>query len=875
MELLDALAAAAGDDTIAVSAAAAGLLARYFDLARLPAPGPGDMAVYVLRGRESGPAVSAHRTAFVGRREELELLQSRLTSALAGRGQVVAIAGEAGIGKSRLVFEWRRSLPPDEILLLEGHCHPHGTSLPFHPVIEIVRRAFRIGEGDGPDRVQETVRGALDRLGLSGDEMTPYLLHLLGSPAAGAELAAHSPEAVHARTLEILRAVSLRASRALRPIVMIVEDLHWIDHASAAYLASIVGSLAGAPIMVVVTYRQGYQPSWLGRSYVTQVGLAPLSSEDSRRALMSLVPAAALPPGAADLILARAEGNPFFLEELTHTMAGAGAAAATVPGTVHEVLLARIERLPEPERELLQAASVIGRDFAPSLLAVTLEGAAELDARLAALVEAEFLYEAQGADEPVYAFKHALTHDVVYGSLPPERRRGLHAAVARALETRFADRPDEALEQIAFHYGASDLHEPASRYLARAARRSAERYANVEAVALLDQALAHAERLEPPEHRDRTAIALVFAQTHSLGLLGQFQTALERLAAAGPRVARLADPALSAEYHFWLGRTFSVTGFRDRAVAAGERALAEAREAGDEALIGKAHHVLGYECYFSGALPDGVRHAREAVAHLARTGERYWLASAYWVLALNHGPTGEFDASLDALARAMEIADAMQDPKLQSAADWTAGSVYALRGDWERGVETARRGLDRSPNPLNTALAMGFLGAIYCEKGDAGEAIPLLEKAIAQMGAFRALEMQAWLSSVLGEVYLLAGDPERARTTLTEARKMSEQARYWWGIGWAERALGRLALAAGAPEQARSHLEAALGAMEGAGARFEAARTRLVLARTVHRLGDRDGAAQHLARAREVFIASRAPLYVEQARVVAHELGLA
>jgi tetratricopeptide (TPR) repeat protein/MoxR-like ATPase len=875
MELLDALAGTAGDDTIAVSAAAAGLLARYFDLARLPAPGPGDAPLYVLHGREGGPEASAHRTAFVGRREELELLRSRLASALAGHGQVVAIAGEAGIGKSRLVFEWRRSLPPDEILLLEGHCHPHGTSLPFHPVIEIVRRAFRIGEGDGPDRVQETVRGALDRLGLPGDEMTPYLLHFLGSPAAGAGLAAHSPEAVHARTLEILRTVSLRASRALRPIVMIVEDLHWIDHASAAYLASIVGSLAGAPIMVVVTYRQGYQPAWLGRSYVTQVGLAPLSSEDSRRALMSLLPAAALPPGAADLILARAEGNPFFLEELTHTMAGAGpTAGATVPGTVHEVLLARIERLAEPERELLQAASVIGRDFAPTLLATTIEGAAELDARLAALVEAEFLYEALGSDEPVYAFKHALTHDVVYGSLPPARRQELHAAVARALEARFADRLDEALEQIAFHYGASDLHEPASRYLARAARRSAERYANVEAVALLDQALAHAERLEPPERRDRTIIGLVFAQTHSLGLLGQFQTALERLAAAGPRVARLADPALSAEYHFWLGRTFSVTGFRDRAVAAGERALAEARDAGDEALIGKAHHVLGYECYFSGALPDGVRHAREAVAHLARTRERYWLASAYWVLALNHGPIGEFDASLDALARSLEIADAMQDPKLQSAADWTAGSVYALRGDWERGVETARRGLDRSPNPLNTALAMGFLGAIYCEKGDTAEATPLLEKAIAQMGAFRALEMQAWLSSVLGEVYFLAGDSERARATLTEARKMSEQARYWWGIGWAERALGRMALAAGAPEPARSHLDAALAAMEGAGARFEAARTRLALARTAHRLGDPGAAAQHLARAREVFTASRAPLYVERARVVARELGL-
>jgi DNA-binding NtrC family response regulator/tetratricopeptide (TPR) repeat protein len=875
METLDALVASPGEDPIAVSAAAADLLSRYFELTRLPTAGPDEAPVYALRGREGSPPATTHRTAFVGRREELDLLRSRLASALGGHGQVVAIAGEAGIGKSRLVFEWRRGLSPDEVLLLEGHCHPHGTSLPFLPVLEIVRRAFRITEADGPERVQDNVRGGLERLGLPAEQMAPYLLRFLGSPAAGAELAAHSPEAVHAQTLDVLRSVSLRASRTLRPIVMLVEDLHWIDDASAAYLASIVSSLAGAPIMVVVTYRQGYQPAWLGRSYVTQVGLAPLSSEDSRRALMSLPPAASLPPGAADLILARAEGNPFFLEELTQTMAAAGQTGVTaVPGTVHEVLLARIERLPDAERELLQAASVIGRDFAPALLDAMTEGDARVAARLAALVEAEFLYEAVGADEPVYAFKHALTHDVVYGSLAPAQRRQLHAAVARALERRFAGRLDETVDQIAFHYGASDLHEPATRYLAQAARRSAEGYANVEAVAFLDQALAHAERLEPAERRDRTMIRLVFAQVHSLGLLGRFQIALERLTAIGPRLTDLRDPALSAEYHFWLGRTFSVTGFRERAVAAGQRALADARQAGDEALIGKAHHVLGYECYFSGSLPEGVGHAREAVAHLARTGERYWLASAYWVLALNHGPIGDFDASLEALARTMEIADAMQDPKLQSAADWTAGSVYALRGDWDRGIETARRGLDRSPNPLNTALAMGFLGAIYVEKGDTAQAIPLLDKAIAQMGAFRALEMHAWLSAVLGEGYLLAGDLEPARATLDEARRLAQQARYWWAIGWAERALGRMALAAGAPEQAPPHLHVALAAMEGAGARFEAARTRLVLARATQLLGDAAAAARHLAEAREVFTRSRAPLYIARAEALARDLGL-
>ena len=633
-------------------------------------------------------------------------------------------------------------------------------------------------------------------------------------------------------------------------------------------------SLAGAPIMVVVTYREGYQPVWLRRSYVTQMGLAPLSPDDSRRALRSLLSPDALPPGAEAMILARAEGNPFFLEELTHTLARPDqGGVAAVPGTVHEVLLARIERLPEAERALLQAASVIGRDFAPSLLRA-MAGDGDLDARLAALVQAEFLYEAVVADDPLYAFKHALTHDVAYESLTPARRRALHAAAAVALETRFAERIDDALDQIAFHYGASDLHEPATRYLARAARRSAERYANVEAVALLDQALTHAERLEPETRRDREVMALLFAQSHSLGLLGQFQPMLERLAAAAPRVTRLGDPALSAEYHFWLGRTFSVTGFRERAMASGEQALADARRVDDRTLIGKAHYVLGYECYFSGRLPDGVRHAREAVAHLRDSREPYWLASAHWVQALNHGPIGEFDAALEAVARVTEIADATQDPKLQSAADWTAGSVLALRGDWDRGVAVARRGLDRSPNPVNTALAMGFLGAIYFEQGDTVEAIPLLEKAVAQLGAFRSLEMHAWMSSVLGEAHFAAGEVDTARALLEEAARTSAKVAYWWGIGWSERALGRMALAAGNPDKARAHLERALAAVESAGARFEAARTRLPLVRVEQAAGNPTGAARLLADAHRVFVEVRAPVYVAQARALARELSL-
>ena len=870
---LDALVAATGRGEIVVSDAAAAFLARRFKLVRHDGPAPDGTLLHALVGRGLGFAGHGRTTPFVGRQEELDLLGSRLQRAREGRGQVVGIVGEAGLGKSRLLDEWRRSLTGSGIRFLEGRCHSHGASLPFLPVLEIIRRAFRIGESDSREEIAQKTWAALQGLELPAEEMAPYLLHLLGTPGHAEALAGQSPEAIHARTLEILRLVSVKAS-ALRPIVMVIEDLHWIDHASAAYVAALIESLAGARIMLVTTYRQEYRPPWLQRSYVTQMPLQPLSPEESRRALQSVLAGETVAPGVEEIILARAEGNPFFLEELARTLTPPqGGAPTEVPGTVQEVLLARLERLAADEREMLQAASVLGRDFSPSLLQA-MTGGGPVRPRLAPLIDAEFLYEAAAGAETLFVFRHALTQHVAYESLLPARRQALHAGAARALEAAHAGRLDDALDQIAFHYGASDVRDKAVHYLTRCAARSAARYANVEAATLLEQALAHAERLPAGPEADRAVLGLVFRQAHALGLLGQFQKILERLVTEAPRVARLDDAELSARYYFWLGRTFSIIGQRARATESGRRSLAEAERAGNEELIGSAQYVLAYECYWAGQLAEGVRYAREAVLHLEQGGDRYWLAMGYWVLALNNGPMGEWEASLGALAKMEAIADATSDPKLQSAAAWTAGSVHGLRGDWERGVEIARRGLAQSPNPLNTALAMGFLGAIYFEKGDTQETIPLLEKAVEQMSAFKTWDMQGWLTAVLGEALVQAGETGRGRATLEEALTLSRKAGYWWGIGWAQRALGRLALAEGTLEEAHQRMTEALGVMEGAGARFEVARTRLALAQIEHARGSRDAAASHLLEAARVFAATDSPVYVARVEATARALGL-
>ena len=418
--------------TIVVSAATAPVLARGFDLFPLSAA-PGRRAAFRLGGLERGEASGGRWTRFVGRDHELDLLRSRLAAAVRGQGQVVAIAGEAGIGKSRLVVELCRSL--SGALCLEGHCLPYATPIPCLPLGELLRAACAIVETDGPEGVREKLRATLDRAGMDAVAVTPYLLQLLIPGEGDDALGRLSPEVVKARTFEALRELSRRLA-GLSPLVLVVEDLHWVDRSSEEYLATLVDVVAGSRILLVTTHRPGYRPPWMDRSYATQVALQPLSAQESLSLARDVIGAAAVDEPTVEMIVAKAEGNPFFTEELARAVAEGGSPApGSVPDTVEGVLMARIDRLAAEDKRVLQAAAVIGRNLPFLLLQAILEPADEaLRERLARLQSAEFLYETRAASELEYTFKHALTHEVAYASLLPVQRRVLHARIVDVLE---------------------------------------------------------------------------------------------------------------------------------------------------------------------------------------------------------------------------------------------------------------------------------------------------------------------------------------------------------------------------------------------------------------------------------------------------------
>jgi len=306
--------------------------------------------------RRSPIAHRSERTLspFVGRERELATLEELLTQVEAGQGQVVGIIAEAGGGKSRLLYEFRQRFQDKRVTFLDGQCLSYGSSIPYHPIIDLVRQHCAIAEGDNTETLSAKVRCALQAVGMDAEECSPYLLQLLGVKAGTEPLAVFTPEAIRTRTFEVLKQMSLKGSQQ-RPLIVAIEDLHWIDQTSEAYLSSLVESLTGASILLLTTYRPGYRPPWVEKSYATQVSLHTLPQHHAVTVVHSTRQQQALPQHLERVIIEKAQGNPFFLEELTRAVVEQHGlhAEVTVPDTIHGVLSARIDRLPEAHKQLV------------------------------------------------------------------------------------------------------------------------------------------------------------------------------------------------------------------------------------------------------------------------------------------------------------------------------------------------------------------------------------------------------------------------------------------------------------------------------------------------------------------------------------------
>jgi class 3 adenylate cyclase/tetratricopeptide (TPR) repeat protein len=559
-------------------------------------------------------AVARGLTRFVGRAPELDTLTQALRRADAGHGQVVALVGEAGVGKSRLVYEFLHAQHTQGWLVLTSNAVSYGKATPYLPVLDLLKGYCGIDSHEDLRRRREKVVGKVLGLDEALRPTLPAILALLEVPVDEPQWPALDPSQRRQRTLDAIKRLLLRESQ-VQPLLLVFEDVHWMDTETQALLDSLVESIPTAQLLLLVNYRPEYQHGWGSKTSYTQLRLDPLPPVSAQALLQALLGDAASLAPLTPLLIARTEGNPFFLEESVRTLVETGLLVGKpgayrlaqslntfhVPATVQAILAARIDRLPPEEKRLLQTAAVIGTEVPlPVLQAIAEVPEAELHRGLAHLQAAEFLYETRLFPDQAYAFKHALTHEVAYGSLLQERRRVLHAGIVEALERLAPDRPAEQVERLAHHALRGEVWDKAVTYCQQAGARAHDRAAIGEAVASFEQALQALAHLRENGDTSVLALELRLALGGALHVLGEYARQLALLGEAEALARALDDRARLGRVLAGMTDVLRVTGDHDGAMAAGRQALELAAALGDSALqvqasfhLGQAYCIIG------------------------------------------------------------------------------------------------------------------------------------------------------------------------------------------------------------------------------------------------------------------------------------------
>ena len=755
--------------------------------------------------------VSAERglTPFVGRERELELLLDGFERAKGGRGQAFSIVSEAGIGKSRLLYEFRKAVVSADVMFLEGRCLSYSSGVAYHPVIDILKANFDIRPGDGDLEIREKVKRGLEIIGLDEVSSLPYLLALFSVKDSGIDKIPMSPEAKKDRNMEVFKLITLKGSE-IRPLITAYEDLHWSDKSSEEVLKYVLEGIPGAKVLMIFTYRPEFVHTWGAKSYHNQINLNRLSNRESLSMVTNLLNTESLDRDLEELILEKTEGVPFFIEEFIRSLndlkiiekkdntcrLAKDMQDVTIPSTIQDVIMARVDSLPEGAKEVLQTGSAIEREFSYDLIKRVKElPEQELLSHLSVLKDSELLYERGIYPETTYIFKHALTRDVVYESILTKKKKNLHAKIGNAVEKLYADRIEEQYELLAHHYALSEHWEKAVHFGRLAAEKAHKLSQFQQAVTIYEQTAEWLLKLPEDKSRQESLVDIQLEICWSNIGLGQFEKA-EAVGLQAEITAKvLGDRARLGITYLGIGTACIFQGNFKKTEHYGVQAIDYLEGTGEESALALSQQFLGI-CYIAqGLWRKGEPHISKAIAAYEKLDQKTeyvigWNALPYTLgcaqLGCNLGIMGR-------VGEAKQLFEKGYAPELEQVSNLTTKMTYcswqgifiSLIGEDHFGaadrmdqlVELAEQSdspfmiLVFSVSKANVMLAIEDFGAVLSSS-------QIALKAIEGKSIRTGHVINLYYDLVRAELEL--GDMESAKQHYEEGRSLVDMAPHWW-----------------------------------------------------------------------------------------------
>lgn len=840
-------------------------------------------------------------TRFVGRTTEMVQMHRALEQARAGRGQIVALVGEPGVGKSRLVWEFLHSHRMQGWLALKSFSVSYGKASVYRPVIDLLRGYFQIEERDEPRRVREKVAGKLLMLDRQLEPLLSPLLYLLDTPHDDAQWDALDPSQKRLRLLDACKRLLLREAQ-VQPLVLVFEDLHWIDQETQALLDSLVESLPGVRVLLLVNYRPEYEHRWAAKSFYLQLRIDPLGSDSGEDLLTALLGSDESLIPVKQLLMRRTGGNPLFLEESVRSLVESGVLAGMrgeyqltggignidVPASVQVIIAARIDRLAPEDKRLLQAAAVIGTQVSlPLLEAIADLPAPKLQAALGRLQAAEFLYETSVFPTPEYEFKHALTHEVAYGSILAERKRELHRQVMATLESRYVESIAEHYEQLGHHALRAEAWKAAGHYLHQGAWRAYNRSALRAALTLAERAIDAQEHLPDSPERLRAAIDAHHMAHMCWIAIGDFQRVYEHTssslrlteelgdtarvisangsmsvacfslgdhAAARKHAERTDalsgtsnDPACAALVGFWsgmagtfAGRYVEARGLLLPCVDTIRAALSAGHRRGPTDGTWLDRFLIWVQTYAAWSLAElgefshALKIARESVANARQHNVAYPLGYMLHTLGATHALKGDSDEAVLPLEEAVALATSADAPVLLTQLGPRLGHAYKLAGRIPEAIavlEDAQQRGERASNMAWLPLIAAHLGDAYRLAGRLNDALTQTRHGLDLSVRHEARSYEVWSRYYLAEVLVARREFDEAREAYSLAAQLAQELSMRPLFALNRLGLGELAILTGT-QDARDHLDTALAMTREMGMDRWAAQSQAALART-------------------------------------------